>query len=137
MTSHSDERRTLLGTTITPGDAIRDMVLAGVFTMVAVWVAYGTFTAALMGLVGGGFLGVALHVMPPEPHPEDSKRGRIIIRAVSGAAGGAGVAGFLRWLFDWAGKDVGTITEGALLGAVVGLAWYTVWGFWETRNLRG
>ncbi len=122
-----------MGTTITIGDAKRDSVLAGMFTMLVAVAAHGTLASAIIGLVGGAFLGSSLHMLPPVPLAGDDRTGRIVIRAVSGAVGGAGLTGFLRWFLDWAGQYSGSIVQGALLGAVAGCAWYTIWGVWETR----
>jgi len=128
------DRPRLLGATVSPMDAARDAVLAGVFTSLVAAMAHGTSGAAAVGLVGGGFLGVVLHLVPPEPVAGDSRSGRIVIRALSGAAGGAGLGAFLRWFFDWSGHQTGSLSSGAWLGAGVGLIWYTLWGLWETRS---
>lgn len=98
MNDSSEPRTTLLGATVTPGAAARDALLAGGFTMLTVWVAYGTALAGVIGLAGGGFLGATLHLVPAVARKGDSALGRILIRTGTGAIAGAGVAGFPRWL---------------------------------------
>lgn len=133
MNDSSEPRTTLLGATVTPGAAARDALLAGGFTMLTVWVAYGTALAGVIGLAGGGFLGATLHLVPAVARKGDSALGRILIRTGTGAIAGAGVAGFPRWLLPLTGEPAGSVAQGVALGAAVGCGWYLVWGLAETR----
>lgn len=117
----------------------RDAVLAGGFS--ALNALSGTLDPAWI-LPGAGFgavLGAVLHLMPAEPAVDDPRRGRIIVRAISGLLGGAW-AGFGIGLFASGvasgAADAPTVTEllpNILVGGLTGAAWYIAWGFWEMR----
>jgi hypothetical protein len=132
-----------LGTTVDMHAVRRDAVLAGVFT--ALNVLAGTLDWKLLpiGLLFGAGIGAILHVLPAEPQPGDERRGRIVVRGLSGLVGGA-----------WAGIGVAVVASGAfvdpaiaqptpaelvpnaVVGAVTGAGWYVTWGIWETRAAR-
>jgi hypothetical protein len=137
----STEPSTWFGTTIDMHAVRRDAVLAGVFTALNLLAGTLVWTYLPMGLLFGAGIGAILHVMPAEPRRGDSRRGRIIVRGLSGLVGGA-----------WAGAGVAVVASGtfmhanipqpqpaelwqeALVGAITGLAWYVIWGIWETRE---
>lgn len=138
-TAASDER-TWLGTTIDLHAVKRDTVLAGVFTALNVLAGTLDWTLLPVGLLFGAGIGAILHVMPAEPRPGDERRGRVVVRGISGLVGGA-----------WAAVGVAVVASGtflnddipqpapvelwpeALVGAVTGAVWYVIWGLWETR----
>jgi hypothetical protein len=133
-------RATWFGTTVDMHAVRRDAVLAGVFTALNLLAGTLVWSYLPLGLLFGAGIGAILHVMPAEPRHGDSRRGRIIVRGLSGLVGGA-----------WAGAGVAVVASGtfmhdnipqpqapdlwqeALVGAVTGLAWYVIWGVWETR----
>lgn len=132
--------RKILGTTVDFGPAVRDLFLAGGFSALVMWAATERFPFLFVGFLSGAILGVVLHVLPPDPQPGDDKRGRIIVRAISGALAGLWLAPGIAWLASGVVVDAGEVPTGAefaqtaLLGMLAGAAWYTAWGFWETRN---
>jgi hypothetical protein len=130
-------RRNIMGTTIDFGPALRHAVLAGGFTRLLTLAVAGTIVAGAIGLAGGAFLGVVLHILPPEPQPGDARSGRIVARTITGGVAGAGVGGFLRWLLDWAGHGAGGMAGGVGVGLMAGVVWYALWGWWETRPRAG
>ena len=136
-----DVPRRWFGATLDLEAVRRDAVLVGGFsgmnalagTLDWAWLPAGAFFGAVLGSV--------LHLMPAKPQPDDSRRGRIIVRAITGFVGGG-----------WAGLGFGFVQSGVaanaaiaptaadlvpnlLVGAVTGMAWYIGWGFWETRKL--
>jgi hypothetical protein len=129
-----------LGTEIDLQAVNRDAVLAGVFTALNVLAGTLDWTLLPLGLLFGAGVGAILHVMPAEPRVDDERRGRVIVRGLSGLVGGA-----------WAGVGVAVVASGtflhdnieqptasqlwqeALVGAITGAAWYVIWGLWETR----
>jgi hypothetical protein len=140
MSDVRQPEQTWLGTTVDMHAVKRDAVLAGVFTALNLLAGTLDWTLLPLGLLFGAGIGAILHVMPAEPRVGDSRRGRIIVRGLSGLVGGA-----------WAGVGVAVVASGtflnddikqpvisdlwqeALVGAVTGLLWYVVWGIWETR----
>lgn len=135
-------RRQLLGTTVDLSPALRDTVLAGVFAAFATWSATQLPVFFVFGLLSGGMLGFVLHLLPPEPLASDNPTGRIVIRAVTGGITGAILAPGLAWLSSGAAIDAAPAPSSedmllaAALGLVTGIAWYVIWGLWETRVLR-
>lgn len=118
----------------------RDAVLAGVFAALNVFSGTFDWTLIPLGLLFGAGIGAILHVMPAEPRPTDSARGRIIIRGLSGLVGGAWTAGAVAVLASGALVDdgiaypmLGDLWQELLVGAITGAAWYTIWGLYETR----
>ncbi|MCW2923997.1 MAG: hypothetical protein JWM98_1401 [Thermoleophilia bacterium] len=117
----------------------RDAVLAGMLS--------GTNTLAgtldwkwfVPGVVFGIVLGMVLHLLPAEPRVGDSRRGRVIIRGICGFVGGAWSALGLAYVASgYAEGHADKPTFGDLFpcmvwGAVLGCAWYVVWGFYEMR----
>lgn len=140
--SSTRPRRTWLGTEVDLHAVGRDAVLAGVFTALNVLAGTLDWRYLPLGLAFGAGIGAILHVLPAEPRPTDSRRGRIVVRGISGCIGGA-----------WAGAGVAIVASGAfvdssieapqltdlgpnlLFGAATGAAWYVLWGAWETRHL--
>lgn len=128
-----------LGTTVDMHAVRRDAVLAGVFGGTNVFAVTRDPLWFLVGTLYGAFIGMILHVLPAEPRHGDSRRGRIIIRTVTGAIGGAGSAATVAYLasgvifdFDRA-PEPSQLVEPLLWGAALGGLWYLLWGFWETR----
>lgn len=140
---HAEPRaeQTWFGTTVDMHAVRRDAVLAGVFTALNLLAGTLDWTLLPLGLLFGAGIGAILHVMPAEPRHGDSRSGRIIVRGLSGLVGGC-----------WAGVGVAVVASGtfmdpsipqpvitelwqeAIVGAVTGLAWYVIWGIWETRE---
>lgn len=137
----STRESTWFGTTIDMHAVRRDAVLAGVFTALNLLAGTLVWSYLPMGLLFGAGIGAILHVMPAEPRVGDPRRGRIIVRGLSGFVGGA-----------WAGAGVAVVASGtfmhanipqpqpadlwqeALVGAITGAVWYVIWGIWETRD---
>lgn len=131
--------RRWLGTTVDMHAVRRDAVLAGVFAGTNVFAVTRDPIWFLVGTSYGAFIGMILHVLPAEPQPGDSRRGRIIIRTVCGMVGGAGSAATVAYLatgviFDFDNAPVlSDLVEPLLYGGLFGGLWYLLWGFWETR----
>ncbi len=134
----SDETK-WLGTTVDMHAVRRDAVLAGVFGGTNVFAVTRDPIWFLVGTAYGAFIGMILHVLPAEPRPGDSRRGRMIIRTICGIIGGAGSASVVAYLatgviFDFDNApDLTKLLEPALWGAVLGGLWYMIWGYWEMR----
>ena len=119
----------------------RDAVLAGVFSGANALAGTMDWVWFVPGMLFGAVLGMVLHVLPAEPHDDDSRQGRIIVRAICGGLGGAWAG--LGFAFVASGYAVGNAPEpllgdlvpNTLVGALTGAAWYVAWGFWETRRL--
>ena len=133
---------TWLGTRVDLRAARRDLVLAGVFTSLISLAATERLAFAVYGLVNGMMLGYVLHIVPPEPAEGDRRRGRIVVRGLSGACAGALLAPALRWLTSGAAVSVAQaphvseLIRAAILGLIAGFVWYFAWGVWETRPTR-
>src|SRR5690349_3016762 len=84
--------RTWLGTELDWHAVRRDAVLAGVFSALNVLSGTLDWTLLPLGLFFGAGIGAILHVMPAEPRATDERRGRIIVRGLSGFVGGAWTA---------------------------------------------
>jgi hypothetical protein len=118
----------------------RDAVLAGVFSGANAFA--GTLDPLwfVPGALFGAVLGMVLHVLPAEPQPGDSRRGRITVRAICGLLGGAWAGlGFAYvqtgYLADNASMpQLPDLWENFLVGGITGMVWYVAWGLWETRN---
>ena len=131
-------RRRWLGAAVDLRAVRRDAVLAGVFSGANAF--SGTFAPSwfLLGGAFGAFIGMVLHVLPAEPQPGDSRRGRIVIRGLCGLVGGAGAGAAFAYVASGAATG-GDPPIGAdylphlLVGALTGAAWYVIWGAWETR----
>lgn len=136
--SHAPARR-WLGTTVDMHAVRRDAVLAGVFAGTNVFAVTRDPLWFLVGTLYGAFIGMILHVLPAEPRTGDARRGRIIIRTITGAIGGAGSAATVAYLasgviFDLdRAPDPAQLLEPLLWGAALGGLWYFAWGVWETR----
>jgi hypothetical protein len=134
--------RKFLGTTIDLAPARRDCVLAGGFSSLVAWGATLHPAFLIYGAASGGMLGVVLHVLPPEPKADDNRVGRIAVRGVSGAVAGVCLAPGLLYMSKGAALNralapsSSAVLLAAVLGLVLGLAWYIGWGIWETRNLE-
>jgi len=119
----------------------RDAILAGGFAGMNGLAGTLDWMWLPMAALFGAGLGSILHLMPAEPRPDDSRRGRIAIRAVSGFLGGAWAGvGFAYIASGYAAGLADAPTPGALVpnlivGALTGALWYIVWGIWETRKL--
>lgn len=130
-----------LGTTVDMPAVRRDAVLAGVFAGTNAFAATSELIWLLFGTVFGAFIGMVLHVLPAEPRPGDSRRGRVIIRGICGAIGGAGSAAAFAFIASGVVNDAdrAPTTADQLpvlgLGALLGGAWYVAWGFWEMRGV--
>ena len=135
----ANDASTWLGTTVDMHAVRRDAVLAGVFGGTNVFAVTRDPLWFLVGTAYGAFIGMILHVLPAEPRHGDSRRGRMIIRAICGMIGGAGSASVVAYLatgviFDFDNApDLTQLVEPALWGAALGGLWYLVWGYWETR----
>lgn len=141
-TEDADAQR-WLGTTVDMHAVRRDAVLAGVFAGTNVFAVTRSPLWFVVGTLYGAFLGMILHVLPAEPQPGDSRRGRVIIRTICGAIGGAGSAATVAYLatgviydFDNA-PDPSELVVPLLLGGLFGGLWYLAWGFWEMRDQQG
>lgn len=128
------------GTTVDMHAVKRDAVLAGVFTALNVLAGTLDWTLLPLGLLFGAGVGAILHVMPAEPRVDDERRGRVIVRGLTGLVGGAwagvGVAVVATGTFlhdDIAQPVASDLWQEALVGAISGAAWYVIWGLWETR----
>jgi hypothetical protein len=140
-TRNERPQRRWLGTTVDMHAVRRDAVLAGVFAGTNVFAVARDPLWFLVGTLYGAFIGMILHVLPAEPQPGDSRRGRVIIRTVCGIIGGAGSAVTVRFLASGVIDDLDLAPTAdqylpaLLLGGLLGGLWYLVWGFWETREL--
>lgn len=128
-----------LGTTVDMHAVRRDAVLAGVFAGTNVFAVNRDPLWFLVGTLYGAFIGMILHVLPAEPQPGDSRRGRVTIRTICGMVGGAGSAATVAYLASGVIFDLDRAPEPSQLvapllwGAALGGLWYLVWGVWETR----
>ena len=132
----------VFGTSVHVAPALRDTVLAGVFSAAVTWAATQKPLGFVFGLVSGGLLGFVLHLLPPEPEPGDSRGGRIATRAITGTITGICLTPGLSWVAhgtmfdaDLAPRNSDRLQAGALGGALA-LVWYVLWGLWETRPGR-
>ncbi len=132
--------RRWLGTTVDMHAVRRDAVLAGVFGGTNVFAVTRDPLWFLVGTAYGAFIGMILHVLPAEPQPGDSRRGRVIIRTICGAIGGSGSAATVAYLatgviydFDRA-PDPSELVTPMIWGAFLGGLWYLLWGLWETHG---
>jgi hypothetical protein len=130
----------MFGTTIDLHPARRDAVLAGGFSALTLGAALGNVVGVIAGLASGAMLGALLHVVPAEPAPDDTRRGRVIVRTLSGAAAGLWLAPGMAWIASgaMASSDidppgVDKLLVSAAAGLVAGALWYFAWGLWETR----
>lgn len=134
--------RTVFGTTLDIAPAVRDTVLAGVFASLVTWAATQEAISLLFGLGSGGLLGFVLHLLPPEPEPDDSRSGRIAVRCITGGITGLCLAPGLAWFAHGAmfhaaaAPSTHEMVRAGVYGLAVGFAWYFIWGVWETRTLR-
>src|SRR4051812_40046349 len=96
---------TWFGTTVDVRAVKRDAILAGVFSGANALAGTLEWKWFLPGALFGAILGSVLHVLPSEPRPGDSRRGRIIVRAICGAVGGA-----------WAGLGFAYVASGYTAG---------------------
>lgn len=132
--------RKILGTTIDLAPARRDLVLAGGFSSLVSFAATQDPFFLVFGVFSGMLLGAVLHILPPEPHLDDDRTGRIAVRGATGAVCGMLLAPGINWLASGAAyqaaaaPSLGEMLVSAALGFVAGLAWYIGWGYWETRE---
>lgn len=132
--------RRWLGTTVDLHAVRRDAVLAGVFAGTNVFAVTRDPIWFLVGTAYGAFIGMILHVLPAEPLPGDSRRGRVTIRTVCGAIGGAGSAATVAFLASGviydrdAAPPFADLVTPLAWGAALGGLWYLLWGFWEMRE---
>lgn len=132
------DRPQLLGTTVDPHAVRRDAVLAGVFSGLNVMSGLLDVVWLLPGIIFGAMLGAVLHVLPAEPHHGDSRRGRMIIRCITGGIGGAWGAAAIRTVSSDVVRggsfpSVADYVPVLMLGTLTGAAWYLAWGWWEMR----
>lgn len=143
MSAHDQApARRWLGTTVDLHAVRRDAVLAGVFAGTNVFAVTRDPAWFLVGTAYGAFIGMILHVLPAEPLPGDARRGRVVIRTVCGAIGGAGSAATVAFLASGviydrdAAPAMSDLVTPLLWGAALGALWYLLWGFWEMRDAR-